>query len=241
MDPTLTYDVTPIYDPYGPTIQDPSLQCLYVSDETIKGGHKVNEERAKKVRSAAQIIFADEIKYSTPAQGIQRKIESYRMFFRLFQDFPAMALFNVSLLPNHNKLEKFMDDKISSSSQRIALLGRVLREPKPNPNIPESPFVIGLTGGICTGKTHIMQTLESLGATCISADLLGHETYKPGTALNQTLVDTFGAEVRADDGTINRRALGAIIFADAKKREQLNGLVWPEIQRLIQEKVRTLV
>ncbi|XP_003744287.1 bifunctional coenzyme A synthase [Galendromus occidentalis] len=200
MDPTLNYDVTPIYDPYGPTIQDPSLECLYVSDETIKGGHKVNEERAKK-------------------------------------NFPAMALFNVSLLPNHNKLEKFMDDKISSSSQRIALLGRILREPSPNPNIPPSPFVIGLTGGICTGKTHITKTLETLGASCISADLLGHETYKPGTALNQKLVDTFGASVRAEDGSINRRALGAIIFADAKKREQLNGLVWPEIERLIRQKI----
>lgn len=148
-----------------------------------------------------------------------------------------MSLYNVSLLPNHKKLEKFMDDKISSSSQRIALLGKILHEPKPNPDIPKTPFVIGLTGGICTGKTHIMKTLESLGAVCVSADLLGHETYKPGTALNQTLVDTFGAEVRAEDGSINRKALGAIIFADSKKREQLNELAWPEIVKLIQQKV----
>lgn len=54
MDPTLKYDVMPIFDPYGPTIHDADLQCLYVSDETIKGGHKVNEERAKKVRASTQ-------------------------------------------------------------------------------------------------------------------------------------------------------------------------------------------
>ena len=49
MDPTVNHEITPISDPYGPTIQDASLQCLYVSDETFKGGLKVNEARAKKV------------------------------------------------------------------------------------------------------------------------------------------------------------------------------------------------
>lgn len=153
------------------------------------------------------------------------------------QNFPPMALFNVSLLSDHNKLEKFMDDKISSSSRRISLLGKVLREPKPNANISRSPLVIGLTGGICSGKTHIMETLESLGACCISADLLGHETYKTGTLLNQKIVDEFGAEVRTDDGTINRKALGAVVFTDSKKRERLNELVWPEIEKLLRQKV----
>lgn len=54
MDPTLRYEIVPIYDPYGPTIQDSSLQCLYVSDETIRGGVKVNEERAKRVGTCVQ-------------------------------------------------------------------------------------------------------------------------------------------------------------------------------------------
>lgn len=199
LDPTLVYELLPISDPYGPTVLDASLECLYVSDETLKGGHMVNEERNKR-------------------------------------GYPPMTLHNVSLVQNFCKEESFMDDKISSSSHRISLLGKVLREPQPNQNIPRSPYVIGLTGGICTGKTHICNALEKLGATIISADLIGHETYLPGTKLNQTLVDAFGGQVRAEDGSINRKALGSVIFSDAAKRQQLNELVWPEIERLIKVK-----
>ncbi|OQR79260.1 bifunctional coenzyme A synthase-like, partial [Tropilaelaps mercedesae] len=200
MDPSIGYDIQPITDPYGPTVQDATLQCLYVSDETFKGGLMVNEERAKR-------------------------------------GFEPMTLYNVSLLQNYNRIETFMDEKISSSSQRIALLGKVLRTPEPNPTIPERPYVIGLTGGICSGKSNITKTLESLGVTCISADLTGHEAYAPKTELNQTLVDTFGPQVQAEDGSINRKALGAIIFSDAEKRQKLNELVWPEIKKLLQSKV----
>ncbi|XP_003740269.1 bifunctional coenzyme A synthase [Galendromus occidentalis] len=200
MDPTLKYDILPIYEPFGPTIRDRSLQCLCVSDETIKGGLKVNEERANK-------------------------------------DFPPMALFNVSLLPEQNKMEKFMDDKISSSSKRIALLGEILRKPRAHPSFPEYPFVVGLTGGICAGKSRILTIFESLGLTCISADKLGHEAYSPGTELNQILVDTFGTAVRAADGTIDRKELGAIVFADADKRDRLNQLVWPEIEKSLQREI----
>lgn len=49
MDPSIDYDIQPICDPYGPTVKDPTLECLYVSDETFKGGLMVNEERKKKV------------------------------------------------------------------------------------------------------------------------------------------------------------------------------------------------
>lgn len=49
MDPSLKYEIESISDPYGPTVRDASLQCLYVSDETVKGGLMINEERAKRV------------------------------------------------------------------------------------------------------------------------------------------------------------------------------------------------
>ncbi|XP_022646240.1 bifunctional coenzyme A synthase-like isoform X3 [Varroa jacobsoni] len=201
MDPSLKYEIESISDPYGPTVRDASLQCLYVSDETVKGGLMINEERAKR-------------------------------------NFQPMTLYNVSLVKNFNKTEEFMDDKISSSSRRIALLGKVLRKPARNLSIPAQPYVIGLTGGICSGKSYITKILEGLGVACISADLTGHEAYAAGTELNQELVDTFGYEIRAEDGSINRKALGAIIFSDASKRQRLNELVWPEIKRLLQIKVK---
>jgi dephospho-CoA kinase len=89
--------------------------------------------------------------------------------------------------------------------------------------------VIGLTGGIGSGKSTVAAILAELGARVIDADKIGHEVYRPGTVGFDRVVDAFGRGVVAPDGTIDRRALGAIVFADPAARARLNAVVHPLI------------
>jgi dephospho-CoA kinase len=98
--------------------------------------------------------------------------------------------------------------------------------------------VIGLTGGIGTGKSTVAQFLEEQGATVISADLLGHEVYTPGRPSYYELVNAFGNDIVADDGAIDRKKLGAIVFADAKQLAKLNAIVHPRMKGMMRERLQ---
>ena len=91
--------------------------------------------------------------------------------------------------------------------------------------------VIGLAGGIGTGKSTVAAILAELGALVIDADTIGHEVYRPGSEGFRQVVDTFGVGIVAPDGTIDRRALGSIVFADAAARARLMAIVHPLIAR----------
>ena len=101
-------------------------------------------------------------------------------------------------------------------------------------------FVIGLTGGIATGKTLVSETLQSLGATIINADLVGHEAYLPRTETWQAVVDAFGPGIVGEDGQIARPKLGAIVFSDPAKLELLNSIVHPRIYAMIGDRIDKL-
>ena len=101
-------------------------------------------------------------------------------------------------------------------------------------------FVIGLTGGIATGKTLVSETLRDLGATIINADLVGHEAYLPHTETWQAVVDAFGTEILDDENQIVRPKLGAIVFSDPSKLEQLNSIVHPRIYAMICDRIEGL-
>jgi phosphopantetheine adenylyltransferase/dephospho-CoA kinase len=98
---------------------------------------------------------------------------------------------------------------------------------------------VGLTGGICSGKSTISKILKDRGIPIVDADQLGHKAYAPGTSCFQKLVDNFGSSIVAEDGSINRRALGAIVFSEKSKMQELNAIVWPEIRQLIIEEIDT--
>jgi len=98
-------------------------------------------------------------------------------------------------------------------------------------------LIIGLTGGIASGKSTAARHLASLGAHVIDADRLGHRAYEPGTAAHRAVIETFGPDVRAEDGTIDRRALGGKVFGDPAQLKRLTDIVWPEIRRLAQEDI----
>ena len=101
-------------------------------------------------------------------------------------------------------------------------------------------FVIGLTGGIGTGKTYVSSLLKDLGAAIVNADLLGHEVYAPQSEGWQAVVDTFGEQIVAENGEIDRRALGGIVFSDENALLQLNAIMHPRIYSLTEQRLNAL-
>jgi dephospho-CoA kinase len=90
-------------------------------------------------------------------------------------------------------------------------------------------LLAGLTGGIASGKNSVAAILKGLGAKVIDADLLSRELVEKGMPAWQAIVDSFGPAVIKADGSLNRKALGEIIFADDEKRELLNSILHPKI------------
>ena len=99
--------------------------------------------------------------------------------------------------------------------------------------------LIGLTGGIGSGKSTVASLLAELGASVIDADTVGHDVYRPGSEGFRLVRDTFGAEVVAADGTIDRARLGARVFGDAGALARLNALLHPLIGEEIRRRIAT--
>lgn len=97
--------------------------------------------------------------------------------------------------------------------------------------------VIGLTGGIASGKSTAASWLKEMGAVVIDADRLGHRVYEPGTSGFEAVVNGFGHDIVAADGTINRQLLGGKVFGRPEEMKRLTDIVWPEIRRLAREEV----
>ncbi|QXE89352.1 dephospho-CoA kinase [Geomonas subterranea] len=100
--------------------------------------------------------------------------------------------------------------------------------------------IIGLTGGIASGKTSAAQLFEKLGAAVIDADQLAREVVQPGEEALARIAETFGDKVLNPDGTLNRAALGGIVFADPSARRTLEGITHPAIKKRAEEKLRRL-
>jgi dephospho-CoA kinase len=91
-------------------------------------------------------------------------------------------------------------------------------------------LIVGLTGGIASGKSTITRALaEEPGIAVVDADKIAWETYRPGTEVYKKLVERFGPKVVKPDGTIDRKALGAIVFHDPRAREFVNSVVHPAV------------
>ena len=88
---------------------------------------------------------------------------------------------------------------------------------------------VGMTGSIGVGKSFVASVFVELGCHVLDADQTAREVVMPGTPGLQTLVDEFGQDILATDGTLDRKRLGALIFADQSKREQLNHVLHPFI------------
>ncbi len=98
-------------------------------------------------------------------------------------------------------------------------------------------YVIGLTGGIGSGKSTVARVLEEEGAAVVSADLLGHEVYLPGTPAHDEIIEAFGREVVAGDGTIDRKKLGPIVFSDPANLAKLNAITHPRMKEMMRKRL----
>lgn len=98
-------------------------------------------------------------------------------------------------------------------------------------------LVIGLTGGIGTGKSEVARLLQSLGASVISADEVGHQAYTPNSESWHEVVNTFGKEILQPSGEIDRQELGAIVFSDPQQLGKLNAIMHPRMAGMVADRI----
>lgn len=94
---------------------------------------------------------------------------------------------------------------------------------------------LGLTGGIASGKTWVADKLRELGFRVLDADSLGHKLMQPGQAAYSEIVDFFGPEILSADKIIDRKKLGALVFANPAKLAKLNSILHPKIEAAMNE------
>ena len=215
--PQVQLTVIEIDTPEGPTVDMPELQCIVVSEETVKGAVSINDQRTAKRLSPLTVvqlpIFNLPPNPTTSAVAID----------------PSLQL-----------------DKLSSTATRFSLLTRYLGRSNPYPwlhqpsNRLHSCYTIGLTGGIASGKSNIASVLKRCGATAvIDCDALGHECYRRGEAAYSAIVDEWGERVVGKGGEIDRKVLGPLVFADVNEMNKLNAIVWPAIKQKVEERLAT--
>jgi phosphopantetheine adenylyltransferase/dephospho-CoA kinase len=187
----LVYHIVPISDPFGPSIHDPTMEMIVVSEETLRGGEKINEIREK-----------------------EKKLNKL--------DIIPVKLIDEPYPHPHEEM------KISSSTARIRMLGTLLK-PVEEKAIPKKPYIIGLTGGVASGKSGVAKWLSQLGAEIVNCDLIAHDVYKRGKPCHSQIVEHFGESVLTAEGEIDRKVLGPIVFKNPEQMKKLNSLVWPAI------------
>jgi dephospho-CoA kinase len=97
--------------------------------------------------------------------------------------------------------------------------------------------VIGLTGGVGSGKSTVSQFLAELGAVIIDADKVGHEALKPDTELWRDVVSAFGSQILTPDGEIDRKKLGRVVFGNPEALARLNDIIHPRIYNMVKAQI----
>lgn len=106
---------------------------------------------------------------------------------------------------------------------------------------PRRPFLlVGLTGGIATGKSTVTEIFRRLGCVIIDADQLAREVVEPGEPALSRIVEEFGRAVLRPDGTLDRKALGTVVFGDADRRRRLEAITHPEIRARLDQRLAEL-
>ena len=100
--------------------------------------------------------------------------------------------------------------------------------------------MLGLTGGIASGKSTVAAILRRLGAAIINADELSREVVQPGQEAWKEIVDTFGPAILQEDKTLDRRKLRKIVFDDPEARKKLEAIIHPRVRALAERKISEL-
>jgi len=99
-------------------------------------------------------------------------------------------------------------------------------------------LIVGLTGGISSGKSTVLKIFKNFGCRTVDADEIAHQLTRPGTKVLKEIVRKFGREVLNKDGTLNRKRLAEAIFRDRRKRKSLNAIMHPKIIAEMKRKIR---
>uniref|UniRef100_A0AC34QRC9 Cytidyltransferase-like domain-containing protein n=1 Tax=Panagrolaimus sp. JU765 TaxID=591449 RepID=A0AC34QRC9_9BILA len=194
----LIVDVQEITDPFGPAIVLEDLDCLVVSEETVKGGDACNVKRKER----------------------------------------GLNEMHIHKIPLVEGLDQVLNEaKLSSSTRRRQILGTLLKTPNDDPSLPNKPYLVGLTGGIASGKTHISRFLEKNGCEVADADKIVHQLYDGNANFSETIAEKFGSETVAN-GKVDRKKLGEIVFNDKEKREKLTAIIWPAVKQVILDQIK---
>lgn len=100
--------------------------------------------------------------------------------------------------------------------------------------------VIGLTGGIASGKSLVADFFRQLGATVLSADAIAREIVEPGSAALRELVEAFGSDILEPDGRLDRKKLADLIFRDPAARKRVNAITHPHIRGRLRAEIERL-
>lgn len=101
-------------------------------------------------------------------------------------------------------------------------------------------FIVGLTGGVASGKSVVSRVWKEEGATLVDADQIARELVHPRTSAWKALVKAFGKEILQEDGSIHRKKLAARVFSDPVERELLNRILHPRIKREIDRRIKEI-
>lgn len=96
-------------------------------------------------------------------------------------------------------------------------------------------YVVGLTGGIGSGKSTVSAMLAERGAIVVDADAIVHDLQRSGTEVFDQIVETFGPDIVGPDGELDRPKLASIVFADDEQRNRLTSIVWPKVGERVAE------
>ncbi len=99
-------------------------------------------------------------------------------------------------------------------------------------------YVIGVTGNTGAGKSTAANALRSQGVRVLDADLIARDLQRPGQIALKEIADTFGKQMLNDDGTLNRKKLGALVFNDPPSLKKLDNIMWPKILKEIQQQIQ---
>ncbi len=97
--------------------------------------------------------------------------------------------------------------------------------------------VIGLTGGIGSGKSTVAKYLADLGAKVIYSDDVGHDAFLSGSPMYDDVVAEFGKGILGPGGEIDRKKLGAVVFNNRPKLDRLNGIMWPRMKEMVRRQI----
>lgn len=209
--PKSKLEIVELTDAYGPPAYRSEFDCIVASAESVDNCHKLNEIRTSHGLNPVRI--------------------------------EAIDLVNEPRCSPESLPGEVYEPKLSSSIHRFNLLGTLLRPVNVDAvshRKARLPYVIGLAGPSGAGKSALARRLADVSPSVhvVDCDKLGHEAYRPDTPCYKALLNHFGFDAIAcpePPHEIDRAKLGKIVFTDAQRLTELNQLVWPEIERQVQE------